>query len=211
MPDRNAPSRLSPPMPMFPSAFYYSECYAEPPPDAASWHLPPVVLPDSLARQQDFIPPSSTLYNNCCAYSAGMPSGYTYQPGQGALHAYDAAGAYSHSVSYSHGPYDPSIPSLFYSDGSKLRRIDRAAYFSDRAPEPIKRKRRRPEQIDRIYVCGYNGCQKGYGSLNHLNTHIVNHNHGPKRKSADFQDIKNRKKKNSVSSESSYSSPESSS
>ena len=36
-----------------------------------------------------------------------------------------------------------------------------------------RRFRRRFNQIERKYPCSFPGCQKSYGSLNHLNTHIV--------------------------------------
>ncbi|PBP17585.1 hypothetical protein BUE80_DR011691 [Diplocarpon rosae] len=34
-----------------------------------------------------------------------------------------------------------------------------------------KRPRRRYEEIERMYKCGWNGCEKAYGTLNHLNAH----------------------------------------
>ncbi|KAK8057950.1 hypothetical protein PG996_011887 [Apiospora saccharicola] len=44
-----------------------------------------------------------------------------------------------------------------------------------------KRRRRRPEEIERIYQCGWHGCAKGYGTLNHLNAHVMMQGHGEKR------------------------------
>ena len=44
-----------------------------------------------------------------------------------------------------------------------------------------KRKRRRFEEIERMYVCGWNGCEKAYGTLNHLNGHVTMQSHGQKR------------------------------
>ena len=48
-------------------------------------------------------------------------------------------------------------------------------------PEYVKRPRRRADEVDRLYSCTYPGCKKAYGALNHLNTHVRNSNHGPKR------------------------------
>ena len=48
-------------------------------------------------------------------------------------------------------------------------------------PEYVKRPRRRAEEVDRLYICSFPGCDKAYGALNHLNTHVRNANHGPKR------------------------------
>ncbi|KAJ5232933.1 Zinc finger C2H2 [Penicillium chermesinum] len=36
-----------------------------------------------------------------------------------------------------------------------------------------KRPRRRYEEIERMYKCGWNGCEKAYGTLNHLNAHEI--------------------------------------
>ena len=44
-----------------------------------------------------------------------------------------------------------------------------------------KRPRRRYEEIERMYKCGWNGCEKAYGTLNHLNAHVTMQGHGPKR------------------------------
>ncbi|KAI5961316.1 hypothetical protein CANMA_003836 [Candida margitis] len=50
-----------------------------------------------------------------------------------------------------------------------------------------RRFRRRYNQIVRKYPCSYPGCSKSYGSLNHLNTHIVTKKHGPRKSKLDFQ------------------------
>jgi len=44
-----------------------------------------------------------------------------------------------------------------------------------------KRPRRRYEEIERMYKCGWNGCEKAYGTLNHLNAHVTMQSHGTKR------------------------------
>lgn len=44
-----------------------------------------------------------------------------------------------------------------------------------------KRPRRRFEEIERMYKCGWNGCEKAYGTLNHLNAHVTMQSHGAKR------------------------------
>lgn len=44
-----------------------------------------------------------------------------------------------------------------------------------------KRPRRRYEEIERMYKCGWNGCEKAYGTLNHLNAHVTMQGHGAKR------------------------------
>ena len=44
-----------------------------------------------------------------------------------------------------------------------------------------KRPRRRYEEIERMYKCGFQGCEKAYGTLNHLNAHVTMQSHGQKR------------------------------
>ena len=44
-----------------------------------------------------------------------------------------------------------------------------------------KRPRRRYEEIERMYKCGHQGCEKAYGTLNHLNAHVTMQSHGVKR------------------------------
>jgi len=44
-----------------------------------------------------------------------------------------------------------------------------------------KRPRRRYDEIERLYHCSWSGCTKAYGTLNHLNAHIVMARHGNKR------------------------------
>ncbi|EXL66231.1 hypothetical protein FOPG_17577 [Fusarium oxysporum f. sp. conglutinans race 2 54008] len=42
------------------------------------------------------------------------------------------------------------------------------------------------EDIERIYKCGWNGCEKAYGTLNHLNAHVTLQSHGQKRTPDEF-------------------------
>ncbi|KAL2271933.1 hypothetical protein VTJ83DRAFT_1304 [Remersonia thermophila] len=53
-----------------------------------------------------------------------------------------------------------------------------------------KRPRRRYEEIERMYKCGYNGCEKAYGTLNHLNAHVTMQGHGSKRTPDEFKEIR---------------------
>lgn len=48
-------------------------------------------------------------------------------------------------------------------------------------PAPKKRPRRRFDEIERLYLCGWGGCEKAYGTLNHLNAHVAMQKHGEKR------------------------------
>ena len=48
-------------------------------------------------------------------------------------------------------------------------------------PARVVRQRRRGCEIERIYNCGHPGCDKAYGTLNHLNAHVAMQSHGAKR------------------------------
>src|SRR2546430_1173311 len=52
-----------------------------------------------------------------------------------------------------------------------------------------KRRRRRADEVERLYQCNWPGCEKSYGTLNHLNTHVRNAAHGNKREPKEFQNI----------------------
>lgn len=47
-----------------------------------------------------------------------------------------------------------------------------------------KRPRRRYDEIERLYACAWPGCDKAYGTLNHLNAHVNMQRHGAKRSPA---------------------------
>ncbi|KAG0205436.1 hypothetical protein BGX28_002966, partial [Mortierella sp. GBA30] len=53
-----------------------------------------------------------------------------------------------------------------------------------------KRPRRRFDEIERLYVCNWNDCEKAYGTLNHLNAHVNMQKHGPKRLPAEFKELR---------------------
>lgn len=44
-----------------------------------------------------------------------------------------------------------------------------------------KRPRRRYDEIERLYHCSWPDCSKSYGTLNHLNAHVVMQKHGQRR------------------------------
>ncbi|WRT69128.1 uncharacterized protein IL334_006112 [Kwoniella shivajii] len=64
-------------------------------------------------------------------------------------------------------------------------------------PAPKKRPRRRFDEIERLYACRWNGCEKSYGTLNHLNAHVAMQKHGEKRLPSEFKEMRKawRKKK----------------
>ena len=55
---------------------------------------------------------------------------------------------------------------------------------------PRKRPRRRYDEIERLYPCSWLGCQKSYGTLNHLNAHVAMQKHGAKRSPGEFKEMR---------------------
>jgi hypothetical protein len=41
-----------------------------------------------------------------------------------------------------------------------------------------------------MYKCGWKGCEKAYGTLNHLNAHVTMQSHGAKRTPDEFKEIR---------------------
>ncbi|KAK7033683.1 hypothetical protein VNI00_012683 [Paramarasmius palmivorus] len=58
-----------------------------------------------------------------------------------------------------------------------------------------QQKRRRPDEVERKYKCNWSHCRKSYGSLNHLNTHVLRQKHGPKRSPDEFRELRKQWKK----------------
>ncbi|KAH8898428.1 hypothetical protein GQ53DRAFT_837335 [Thozetella sp. PMI_491] len=48
----------------------------------------------------------------------------------------------------------------------------------------------RYEEIERMYACAWEGCEKAYGTLNHLNAHVIMQSHGPKRTPEQFKEAR---------------------
>ncbi|KAI1268538.1 hypothetical protein F5Y18DRAFT_233866 [Xylariaceae sp. FL1019] len=86
-----------------------------------------------------------------------------------------------HSVAYGHSPASaapPGRPTQVYS------------FVPIPGAQQHKRPRRRYEEIERMYKCGWNGCEKAYGTLNHLNAHVTMQSHGQKRTPEEFKEIR---------------------
>ncbi|KAI9297341.1 hypothetical protein K502DRAFT_323330 [Neoconidiobolus thromboides FSU 785] len=61
----------------------------------------------------------------------------------------------------------------------------------DNQEQKVKiRNRRKYIEIERVFKCNHTGCTKSYGALNHLNTHVILKNHGPKRSPQEFKKFK---------------------
>ncbi|KAF2761087.1 hypothetical protein EJ05DRAFT_473647 [Pseudovirgaria hyperparasitica] len=77
----------------------------------------------------------------------------------------------------------PTTPAMVYAPGHPGGHPLSTVYSFVPIPgaQQHKRPRRRYEEIERMYKCGWNGCEKAYGTLNHLNAHVTMQSHGAKR------------------------------
>ncbi|KAJ9065622.1 hypothetical protein DSO57_1017553 [Entomophthora muscae] len=79
--------------------------------------------------------------------------------------------------------------------------VDFRTYIKPKGTTPFekKRTRRKPHEIQRHYKCTFQGCQKSYGTLNHLNDHILLQSHGPKHTPDMYHELRSNLRKKSPS------------
>jgi hypothetical protein len=152
--------------------------------DGRNHHQPPAVKSDNDVPIDPSIAAPSPTYaygqqspyapNPDMAHSYSHPSGGMYaqpRPDWGGYGGHAPPLTPGHPV-YAHSPASappPQRPSQVYS------------FVPIPGAQQHKRPRRRYEEIERMYKCGWNGCEKAYGTLNHLNAHVTMQSHGPKR------------------------------
>ncbi|WWC91149.1 uncharacterized protein L201_006090 [Kwoniella dendrophila CBS 6074] len=105
--------------------------------------------------------------------------------------------AYSIDSGMARQGQQPPIRSSYMSSGKPGEMSSELTFVQLGGPAPKKRPRRRYDEIERLYSCGWNGCEKSYGTLNHLNAHVAMQKHGEKRLPSEFKDMRKawRKKK----------------
>ncbi|KAG4306006.1 hypothetical protein PORY_000916 [Pneumocystis oryctolagi] len=90
----------------------------------------------------------------------------------------------------------PSAMQLPYKAPNKVKQI--YSFVPLPGAQTQKRPRRRYDEIERIYQCGWNGCEKAYGTLNHLNAHVFMQGHGEKRTPDEIRALWRAKKKEEI-------------
>ncbi|KAJ5907583.1 hypothetical protein N7495_000265 [Penicillium taxi] len=129
-------------------------------------------------------------------YSPYQPQGHemAYQGHQHPPHQmYGARGDWPHTYAPHHPLPNPYTPAATVSSASPVALAGfRPVYSFVPIPgaQQNKRPRRRYEEIERMYKCGWNGCEKAYGTLNHLNAHVTMQSHGAKRTPEEFKEIR---------------------
>ncbi|KAL5319771.1 hypothetical protein ACEPPN_012828 [Leptodophora sp. 'Broadleaf-Isolate-01'] len=156
-----------------------------------------VPIDPSIAASSPTYPPHNGQYS---PYPQGgdMQHGYPQHPAGGAMYTQprpDWAG-YAGGQHPMHGGYPVSgaqTPTSAAPAGARPGQHPLAQVYSF-VPIPgaqqHKRPRRRYEEIERMYKCGWNGCEKAYGTLNHLNAHVTMQSHGQKRTPEEFKEIR---------------------
>ncbi|KAG8161499.1 hypothetical protein KVR01_008486 [Diaporthe batatas] len=134
--------------------------------------------------------------------TAPSPTQYTYPQSPYGQHP-DMGHGYAHSNVYTQprpdwtGYGQPGAPitpghHVFPQTPTSASRPNAQVYSFVPIPgaQQHKRPRRRYEEIERMYKCGWNGCEKAYGTLNHLNAHVTMQSHGQKRVPEEFKEIR---------------------
>ncbi|KAJ5133386.1 Zinc finger C2H2 [Penicillium atrosanguineum] len=158
-------------------------------PEAPSFNPDPVLDPSLPANSPSYPPP----------YSPYQPQGHEMAQYQGhppPPHQMYTRPDWPHSYGQQH-----HMPGPYASPATTVGSASPAATAGPRPGQvysfvPIpgaqqhKRPRRRYEEIERMYKCGWHGCEKAYGTLNHLNAHVTMQSHGSKRTPEEFKEIR---------------------
>ncbi|RFU25675.1 hypothetical protein B7463_g10666, partial [Scytalidium lignicola] len=160
---------------------------------------PAVPIDPSIAASSPTYPPQHGGQYSPYPPQQDMQHGYPPQHPAGAMYAQprpDWAGYAGHPQHGMPGGYAVSgaqTPTSAAPVGSRPGQHHLAQVYSF-VPIPgaqqHKRPRRRYEEIERMYKCGWNGCEKAYGTLNHLNAHVTMQSHGQKRTPEEFKEIR---------------------
>lgn len=184
----NPPSSRSSTFPEYISRQPYAEGARYPPPPnqsgggadpaiaATSPTYPPPGSYSPYPAQGEMSPPYQGHQGHQGAYPRSEWSGYPAHPH--GLPAYSAHGSPSASIASGSPATSSSQRPQVYS------------FVPIPGAQQHKRPRRRYEEIDRMYKCGWNGCEKAYGTLNHLNAHVTMQSHGAKRTPEEFKEIR---------------------
>ncbi|KAJ5150007.1 Zinc finger C2H2 [Penicillium atrosanguineum] len=141
-------------------------------PEAPSFNPDPVLDPSLPANSPSYPPPYSPLPTS--GTRDGSVSGYGQQHHMPGPYASPATTVGSASPAATAGPRPGQVYSFVPIPGAQQH----------------KRPRRRYEEIERMYKCGWHGCEKAYGTLNHLNAHVTMQSHGSKRTPEEFKEIR---------------------
>ncbi|KAJ6099946.1 hypothetical protein N7467_001481 [Penicillium canescens] len=159
----------------------------------------PIVKSDAPVPIDPSLPANSPTYPP--PYSPYQPQGHEMAQYQGhppPPHQMYARPDWPHSYGQQHhglpGPYASPATTVGSASPVTATAGPRPGQVYSFVPIPgaqqHKRPRRRYEEIERMYKCGWQGCEKAYGTLNHLNAHVTMQSHGAKRTPEEFKEIR---------------------
>ncbi|RNJ52695.1 hypothetical protein D7B24_003064 [Verticillium nonalfalfae] len=151
--------------------------------------------PNQHPKSDNDVPIDPSIAGPSPTYAYGQQSPYGPPPGdmQAYQHAYpqprpDWTGYGQHSAGLTPATHHfPPTPSSAPPNG---RPTQVYSFVPIPGAQQHKRPRRRYEEIERMYKCGWQGCEKAYGTLNHLNAHVTMQSHGTKRTPEEFKEIR---------------------
>eukprot|EP00158_Paraphelidium_tribonemae_P002914 Partr_v1_DN25777_c2_g1_i3_m74859 putative C2H2 transcription factor (Con7) len=144
------------------------------------------------AKYSESVPPVDRPRSNSFAsLESASPIAINYQqqlqhPTQ---HFTQSLGTYQNSDGYSTGP-PSSIDQYGNPNNNHYHHSSYPHAKSAAMLDRQRRKRRKFDEINRIYKCSWHGCSKSYGTLNHLNHHIHLQGHGEKMTINDFRGVR---------------------
>ena len=162
------------------SRYNYASSYSPP-----ALHYPASSRPTYATHSRTDSNASSADYRSQHAHDDAFsdPSNHSPRPSTGSTGAVDST-VQAHSLS-PHSSVSPDISTQALSKdqnpSSPSNPNKTYAFVSLPGTTIRKRPRRRYDEIERLYHCSWPDCTKSYGTLNHLNAHVVMQKHGPRR------------------------------
>jgi hypothetical protein len=141
-------------------------------------------------KSNDDVPIDPSIAAPSPTYSYPQPSPYAPNPDMTHSYPHPNSGMYQPRPDWTGGYGQHGAPSMApghvyapQTGSAAPQRAGNQVYSFVPIPgaQQHKRPRRRYEEIERMYKCGWNGCEKAYGTLNHLNAHVTMQSHGQKR------------------------------
>ena len=144
--------------------------------------LPPIVSGDQNTSPVDRYAPVFANHFSEHGYADPRPRSSDFMGADPVLHP-GTTHTRLHSPASSHVPLSHPVASEDEHDTMPPDPSVSKTYSFVSLPGNAVRKRphRRYDEIERLYHCSWSGCTKSYGTLNHLNAHIVMQRHGNKR------------------------------
>ncbi|KAJ1660993.1 hypothetical protein IWQ61_000147 [Dispira simplex] len=169
-------------------------CFGHSPSSHFTYHPSPA---DPSAQPSTVIPqtysPARQLRSHTLSYGGSPVYRSGHHPLSGSLPTYSSHLEVLGSSTSRQAPTSPMVSTSVFQQPATTTQTGppqkEFSFISIPGINTKKRPRRRYEEIERLYSCNWPECDKSYGTLNHLNAHIVMQKHGPKRHPSEFKHI----------------------